>query len=288
MDRRIRLLSGLLAGCVALAAFCLGAALRSDGQHLSQFATGGGVALACAGGVWWCIERRWRRERLRLQEAERMALARELHDEFGQNLAAMVTAAGFLERHAATASGPVVADCARDMLGAAAQMARQLRGHLQRLHPQGVQGASLRAALEALLQGHWLSAAGLRVEARWPALWPALSPEAGLALYRTVQEALTNVVRHAGAQRVVVSLDTEGAGLRLCIDDDGCGVVPATRAARRAGLMGMRERAAMVGGRLVLQASDMGGLQVRLWLPAIDRMDKPQGDKNHGECAAAG
>ena len=113
MDLRIRLLLALLSACVALAAFCLGTAQRSDGQQLSQFATpetwpAVGTVLVFAGAAWWWIERAWRRQSLRLQEIERAALARELHDEFGQNLAVMVTAAGFLERHAPTASASVV------------------------------------------------------------------------------------------------------------------------------------------------------------------------------------
>lgn len=296
MDLRIRLLLGLLSGGVALAAFCLGALQRSDGEQLSQFATRdtwplAGATLAVIGAAWWWIERAWRRQCLRVQDAERAALARDLHDEFGQNLAAMVTAAGFLERHAPTASAGVVADCAGDVRTAATRMAQQLRGHLQRLHPQDLQGASLRAALAALAEGHWLRAAGVQVQARWPAVLPALSPQATQALYRTVQEALTNVVRHAGASQVVLACECACGGLRLRIEDDGCGDVQAALRANRCGLQGMRERAAMAEGQFAVSRSDMGGLRITLWLPAVDSVEdieQPQGDKSHGERAAAG
>lgn len=296
MDLRIRLLLVLLSGGVALAAFCLGTEQRSDGQHLSHFATRDtwplvGSALVFAGAVWWWIERAWRRECLRLLEAERAALARELHDEFGQNLAVMVTAAGFLERYAPTTSPPVVADCARDMRTAAAQMAQQLRGHLQRLHPQDLQGASLGAALAALVDGHWLRAAGIQVQARWPKAMPALSPQAAKALYRTVQEALTNVVRHAGASRVVLACECACGGVRLRIEDDGRGDAQAASRSRRCGLQGMRERAAMAAGHFAVSRSELGGLRLTLWLPAaqsVEDIEQPQGDKSHGERAAAG
>lgn len=293
MELRIRLLLGLLSGCLAMAAFCLGAEQRSDGQHLSQIATRDtwpvvGAALVFAAAVWWWIERLWQRQCLRVQETERAALARELHDEFGQNLAVVVTAAGFLERHAPTATARVVADCARDMATAATLMAGQLRGHLQRLHPQDLQGVSLRAALVALVDGPWLSTAGLQVEAQWPAVLPVLSPQAGHALYRTVQEALTNVVRHANASRVVVSVQVDPAGLRVRIDDDGRGGARVVLASDRSGVRGMRERAAMAAGELVLQPSELGGLQVCLWLPVGETSEDQKGDKDHGECAAAG
>ena len=296
MDLRIRLLLGLLSGSVALAAFCLGAEQRSDGQQLSQFATRDtwpalGASLVFAGAVWWWIERAWRRQCLRVQDAERAALARELHDEFGQNLAVMVTAAGFLERHAPTATARTVADCASDVRAAATQMARQLRGHLQRLHPQNLQGASLRASLEALADGHWLRAAGIQVRAQWPAVFPALSPQATQALYRTAQEALTNVVRHAGASQVVLACERACGGLRLRIEDDGCGDVQSAMRSRRCGVQGMRERAAMADGHFAVSRSASGGLCIMLWLPAMESaedIEQPQGDKSHGERAAAG
>jgi len=296
MDLRIRLLLGLLSACVAMAAFCLGTLQRSDGEQLSQFATHDtwpmlGALLVCAGAAWWWIERAWWRQCLRVQEAVRAVLARELHDEFGQNLAVMVTAAGFLERHAPTASAHVVADCARDMRGAAAQMAQQLRDQLQRLQPQDLQGASLRAALAALADGHWLRTAGVRVHARWPAVWPALSPQATQALYRTLQEALTNVVRHAGASQVVLACECACGGLRLRIEDDGHGDVQAALRSNRCGLRGMRERAAMADGQFDVSRSELGGLRLVLWLPAVagvEDIEQPQGDTSHGERAAAG
>lgn len=228
-------------------------------------------------------------ELLAARDDERCALARELHDEFGQNLAVMVSAAGYMERHAATASAQVMGECARDVRVAASQMARQVRGHLRRLHPQGLQGTALRAALDELVAGSWLSAAGVRAEMRWAAALPELSPEGRLALYRTVQEALTNVVRHASASRVVVALGPAGGGWEVSVEDDGRGhVVQAALQSSGSGIRGMRERAEGARGRLALGASGLGGLRVNLWLPLSGSVEDQQGDKNHGECVAAG
>lgn len=303
----------------------LAQAERSGGQHLSQFATPGArpqtagripaavlslALLAMLAAVWlfaraWrplrgldrlraslarsrARERRLRRDLLAVQETERHALARELHDEFGQSLAVMVSAAGYMERHAATASAQAMGECARDIRVAASQMARQVRGHLRRLHPQGLQDMDLRAALEELVSGHWLGAAGLDVQVRWPPVLPPLSPLARLALYRTLQEALTNVVRHAGANRVVLAFECGPGGLRVCIEDDGRGDARAALCSARSGVRGMRERAEMAHGRLALEPSALGGLRVDLWLPTGVGDEDKQGDEDHGERAAAG
>ena len=88
-------------------------------------------------------------------------------------------------------------------------------------------------------------------------------PQARLALYRVAQEALTNVRRHAAAQRVELALDHSPAGARLTVQDVG---VPAAPAGAGYGLTGMRERAELLGGRLTATATDRG-FRVELWVP---------------------
>jgi two-component system sensor histidine kinase UhpB len=233
---------------------------------------------------------RLREDVMATREAERQELARELHDEFGQNLTVMQTAAAYLERHAATAPAQVLGECARDIREAATRMGRQVRGQLRRLHGPDAHQRELRAELEELVRGHWLHAAGLQVELQCPVALPTLSRHARLALYRTAQEALTNVVRHAGARRVRITVAPAGSGLTVCIEDDGHGTdVRAALRSSRSGLRGMRERAAAAHGRLRLRASELGGLRVSLWLPESGHVENhEEGDTHHGERTAAG
>jgi two-component system sensor histidine kinase UhpB len=99
-----------------------------------------------------------------------------------------------------------------------------------------------------------------------PAQFPALGQDASLVLYRVVQEALTNVVRHSGAARCLVELAVEGPNLAVRIDDDGCGL-PLAGVVRGCGLTGMAERLRMVGGTLRIDTGGSGGVRLVASLP---------------------
>ena len=96
---------------------------------------------------------------------------------------------------------------------------------------------------------------------------PPLAPEHDLAIYRTAQEGLTNVARHASASLVAISLVEQDGAVELSIRDDGEGVDPQTLH-DAGGIGGMRERARLVGGQLTIERSDLGGTEVRLRIPA--------------------
>lgn len=211
-------------------------------------------------------ERRLGHRLMEVQETERCELARELHDEFGQSLTAIGAAAAFVERHAGGAEPAQLAECARDIRGESGRMSAQVRGLLRRLRPHGLDGLGMLDALRELVDGWRARLPGVAVEVALPPRLPALSPAAGLALYRCVQEALTNVCRHAGASRVEIALAAEGEALQLRVADDGRG--RAAEALRHAGggLLGMRERAAMAGGAFRLEDRPGGGLVAVLQL----------------------
>ena len=228
-------------------------------------------------------ERRLGQRLMVLQESEREELARELHDEFGQGLAAMGAAAAFVERHAASAQPAALIECARDIRSASTHMTLQVRSRLRQLRPHGLDGMNLREAITELVYGSRLKAEGVVIEALVPDTLPRLSADAGLALYRTVQEALTNVLRHARAARVRVVIALQGQGVQMTLDDDGNGRAPEVLRKARAGVMGMRERASMAGGRFELGVAPLGGLRVLLWLP----LAASQTGEGNGECAAA-
>ena len=107
---------------------------------------------------------------------------------------------------------------------------------------------------------------GCRLDA--PATEPVVSAEAATAFFRCFQEALTNVGRHAHARGVEVVLRAEAGGCRLVVRDDGRGITPAELARPDAlGLLGMRERARLLGGQVILTSPPGGGTRVDIFIP---------------------
>jgi two-component system, NarL family, sensor histidine kinase UhpB len=107
---------------------------------------------------------------------------------------------------------------------------------------------------------------GIEVERRLAAPLPAHRPEIDLVVYRIAQEGLTNVMRHSGASRVVVSLDALGPRLVLTVRDDGRGI-GRSLPSDATGIAGMRERARLVGGKLALRDAKGGGAELVLDVP---------------------
>ncbi len=212
-------------------------------------------------------ERALSRQLLELQERERRELARELHDEFGQALTAVNLSATYIERQAGRASPEQLQACARDIRQEASRMLGQVRTLLAQLRPHGLDGRQIVDALNDLVRGWRGRAPQIGIETEFPPTLPALPPQAGLALYRTLQEALTNVLRHSVASRVRLSLQTRGPAVELTVCDNGVGTVEAVCQRARGGMLGMRERAELAGGRCWLADAPGGGLQVRLSLP---------------------
>ncbi|HRP97689.1 MAG TPA: sensor histidine kinase [Rhodocyclaceae bacterium] len=228
-------------------------------------------------------ERRLGRRLIELQEAERRELARELHDEFGQALTAVGVAAAYIERHAGTAASEQLVECAREIRSASSNMAGHVRGLLRQLRPHGLEGLGMVDALDELLEGWRQREPGIALVASLPEQLPPLSPTAALALYRTVQEALTNVRRHSGAARVELRLAVVGRQVVLSIADDGCGCDAAAPSGSAGGLLGMRERAAMAGGELAIETVAGGGMRIELAVPA-----GREGDENDDSHPLAG
>jgi two-component system sensor histidine kinase UhpB len=135
----------------------------------------------------------------------------------------------------------------------------------QGLRPPALDEFGLRASLVALAVGFG-ERSGLRVRQRIDTDLPALEREAELAVYRVAQEAMTNVVRHARAERVELKLQRRDGAVVLTVRDDGCGIEPGhLRSAT--GVAGMRERALLVGGSLNVSGSPATGTDVQLRVP---------------------
>jgi two-component system sensor histidine kinase UhpB len=201
------------------------------------------------------------RRALGAQERERRRLARELHDELGQTLTGMVLQLDGLAR----AVPPEFADAVTHVQEAARGGAEEVREIARGLRPQALDEFGLRSALMTLAAG-FAEHSGLAVRHELAADLPALAPDADLAIYRVAQEGLTNVARHAEATGVLLAVHADDGHVVLRIRDDGRGIDE--HAAHDAGgLGGMRERALLIGGRLVIERLRPYGTEVRLELP---------------------
>jgi PAS domain S-box-containing protein len=205
-----------------------------------------------------------------VQEEERRHLARELHDEIGQSLTAIAVNLQAVRRTCGPEGQPRMEEC----LGVVQRSIEQVRSLALDLRPSMLDDLGLVAALRWYLDRQ---AQRVGYEPRFSAdpQEMHLGPAAAVIAFRVAQEALTNVARHAGARRVRVGLRIRGGSLRLVVRDDGVGFDPESTLRRGAegrgmGLMGMRERAALLGGRVAFRSAPGQGTEVRLTLP-LDR-----------------
>ena len=201
------------------------------------------------------------RTALAAQEAERLRVARELHDEIGQTLTAVtIQAERAADGDPALASAALrgVADAVRDSLDEVRRIARELR-------PEALDDLGLVNALIALCT-RIDAQDGPVVRRELQGKLPELSPDVELVIYRIAQESLTNALRHSGARSVTVALQADAETLTLRVVDDGKGM-PVHQASGTAGIAGMRERALLIGGRLSIESRPDHGTEVRLSIP---------------------
>ncbi|MFD5144057.1 histidine kinase [Streptomyces sp. NPDC058401] len=197
---------------------------------------------------------------LSAQEAERRRIARELHDEVGQTLTAVLLQL----KHAADRSPDPLREELRQVQETTRAGLDEIRRIARRLRPGVLEELGLHSALRALTPEFTTSS--LRVRHFIAPGLPALDEATELVVYRVAQEALTNAARHAGANEVGMHLSDGPAGaVRLLVRDDGAGI---GRAAEGAGIQGMRERALLIGAAFAVGAGPHGGTEVRLDVPA--------------------
>ena len=222
---------------------------------------------------------------LRAHENERRRLSRELHDETAQVFTAVKMQLGVLRDlagrgpngeapHDATHDGYRDAQRARfdRVLGLMDTGIRSIRGVTNALRPSLLDDLGLLPALRSLA-ADFEERTGITVALDVPDDVPMLPEDADLALFRAVQEALSNVARHAaGATRVAVTLTPDASGVTLTVRDDGAGLGAPADLARferegHMGLVGMRERIAALGGGVTVGDAARGGAEVRVRVP---------------------
>jgi two-component system, NarL family, sensor histidine kinase UhpB len=200
------------------------------------------------------------RRALAAQESERRRIARELHDEVGQVLTAVVLQLDRVQRGVGAQQRSEVEEAREAVRGSL----EDVRAIARRLRPEALDDLGLSSAL-SVLTNEVGRHAGLRVERTIAPALPLLSPEEELVVYRVAQEALTNAVRHGGARRAWVVLRAIDDAVELAVRDDGAGFDAAVMA-EGAGLRGMRERAVLVGAEIDILSRVAEGTTVRLRL----------------------
>ena len=206
-----------------------------------------------------------RRHAATIAERERRRWARELHDETLQGLGALRTLLVAAQAHGDDAQLRATMRCASDLLND--EIAR-LRRLIVDLRPSELDALGLGAAIEHLL-GRW------RREAEFALTWqlceldaPRLAPDVETAIFRVVQEALTNIGKHARATEVHVVACATGGAIEVVVSDDGHGFEPGAPPGEHFGLLGMRERAQLVSGTLEIESCP-AGTRLRLLVPAV-------------------
>jgi two-component system, NarL family, sensor histidine kinase UhpB len=202
------------------------------------------------------------RRALAAQEAERIRIARELHDEIGQTL----TAVALLAERAADQGG-TQQQALSEIASTVQASLDDLRRISRELRPEALDDLGLINALIALCSRIGQQG-GVRVRRELEAQLPTLASNIELVIYRVAQEALTNVLRHAHASRVDLSLRRADGRVVLTVRDDGRGLpenLPTT-----SGLAGMRERAMLIGAELAIDSHPDAGVEVRLAVPAAE------------------
>lgn len=202
---------------------------------------------------------------LRAEEEERKRIARELHDETAQSLAAQLVRLRLLRGSTDTTARDAALDEVR------AEMTRTLEGirrYARGLRPPALDELGLGPAIEAHARS-LAEATGLEVTVDTERVEGVLSSDAELAMYRIVQEAVSNALRHAQANEVRVRLAREDGTVVATVEDDGRGfaVDEVMSSQRGLGLFGMQERSAYVGGRVEIESAPGEGTRVRVEVP---------------------
>jgi signal transduction histidine kinase len=231
----------------------------SDLRLAEQFATRAAIAVD--------LSRRVARDALRRvvsgQELERRRLARELHDETGQALTSILLGLRAVEE---TGSKKQMHEAAAELRELVVGTLQDVRRLAVQLRPKALDDFGLAPALERLAQT-FSESTDIRVDLEAQLGEERLPPEVETTLYRIVQEALTNIVKHADASRVSILLVRRGAAATAVIEDDGRGFDPGTVREDGLGLLGMRERVELHDGRLTVESQPGSGTTLVVEVP---------------------
>lgn len=204
-------------------------------------------------------------------ETERKRISQDLHDDFGQVLIGMKFRLQALEEMLPKNSLELKKKC-KECFALVDQMGRSIHAISVDLRPPALDHFGLAPVVESLVEEIEHRDTGLSIELQMAGFNRRLDPEIELVCYRIIQESLTNIVKHAKAKHVYIVLTVSHPNVILMIKDDGCGVSRTdfpelTSSVKGIGLLGMKERAASVGGVFQVQLGAGGGTVIRVELP---------------------
>jgi PAS domain S-box-containing protein len=192
---------------------------------------------------------------VRAQEAERHRIARELHDELGQHVSALKVGLEALRDHSANAKR------VQQLTDLVVELDRDVDRLAHELRPPALEDLGLEVALANYIE-QFTERSNIPVDFHGPGFTGERLPLViEMTLYRVVQEALTNILKHAHASNVSVILETRDGQIQLIVEDDGSGFDSDVGTKRGLGFIGMKERVALAGGRLSVE-SNAGGTSV--------------------------
>jgi two-component system sensor histidine kinase UhpB len=201
------------------------------------------------------------------EEQERQRLARELHDELGQSLTAIKVDAAYIAREAGDRSMKITTS-AHAIEKLSTNIMELIRSMLARLRPHGLETVGLRETLHDLVNG-WQARVADRFHCSLQIRGnvEVLAPDLNIAVYRLIQECLTNAVRHSRARMVALRLTVEASRLLVDVTESQIADSGPAVGGRGAGFLGMRERVEAHGGELTIDFKATGGLSLHAWMP---------------------
>jgi signal transduction histidine kinase len=206
-----------------------------------------------------------------VREEERTRIAREIHDELGQALTGLKLDLAWLRPR--LKDRPELTERLQSIVVRIDGTIDSVRRIATELRPSVLDHLGLVAAVEWQAQ-EFSERTGIAAAVRLTASTMVLVPETATTVFRILQEALTNVARHAGATRVEIALDLSIEAVRLEVQDNGRGIDLSARAgARSLGLLGMQERAGACGGELTIDSRPGAGTVLTLYIPRVSGRD---------------
>jgi two-component system sensor histidine kinase UhpB len=205
------------------------------------------------------------RHTMHIQESERKTMSRELHDEMGQSLTAIKAMAVTSKQQ-----GVDVTSIADSIIDICDHLGKVVRSMMRTLHPLSLMELGLNATLADLVSEWQRRQPTLKIAFQYDEQLDKLDNEVAISVYRVVQECLTNVVRHAEASHVTVTVSHKGEHVVVTVSDNGVG---GQVGAEGFGILGMRERVENLGGHFSFQSQHGSGTTVHAQMPFIRKKD---------------